>query len=98
MPGYRHADHAGNFADVHKHVLLRLLLRAMRERPGPIAYLETHAGAGRYPLAPGGAWTRGLGRLRDRGDLPPPVADYVATCGDGYPGSPLHAVARTLHL
>lgn len=91
MGGYRHEDHAGNFADVHKHVLLRLLIREQRKLPGPITYIETHAGAGWYELTSGGAWQRGLGRLRGRDDLPETVADYVAACRIGYPGSPLHA-------
>ncbi len=91
MIGYRHADHAGNFADVHKHVLLRLLLRTLRNGPGPLTYVESHAGAGAYTREPGGAWEDGLGRLAGRADLPEGVADYVDTCGEAVIGSPLHA-------
>jgi len=88
---YRHDKHAGNFADVHKHVLLRILLRELKKQPQPITYIETHAGAGQYELQPGGEWQNGIGRLLGRDDLPESVADYVAACRDGYPGSPMHA-------
>jgi 23S rRNA (adenine2030-N6)-methyltransferase len=48
---YRHAFHAGNFADVHKHILLLQLLLAMQKKVKGLHYLETHAGAGLYDLA-----------------------------------------------
>jgi 23S rRNA (adenine2030-N6)-methyltransferase len=47
---YRHSFHAGNFADVHKHVALCALLRAMQRKHKGFFYLDTHAGAGRYDL------------------------------------------------
>jgi 23S rRNA (adenine2030-N6)-methyltransferase len=47
---YRHSFHAGNFADVHKHVALLALLRAMQRKDKGFLYLDTHAGAGRYDL------------------------------------------------
>jgi len=47
---YRHAFHAGNFADVFKHTILIGLLQSLREKPAPFCYLDTHAGAGRYDL------------------------------------------------
>lgn len=47
---YRHSFHAGNFADVHKHVALCALLRAMQRKDKGFFYLDTHAGAGRYDL------------------------------------------------
>ncbi len=47
---YRHGLHAGNFADVHKHVTLLALLRAMQRKDKGFLYLDTHAGAGRYDL------------------------------------------------
>lgn len=47
---YRHAYHAGNFADVHKHVLLVGLAQAMSRKDKPWVYLDTHAGSGRYDL------------------------------------------------
>lgn len=45
---YQHRYHAGNFADVFKHVLLIGLLEALNQKYSPWAYLDTHAGAGRY--------------------------------------------------
>jgi 23S rRNA (adenine2030-N6)-methyltransferase len=47
---YRHAYHAGNFADCMKHALLIALLRAMTQKPAPLFVLDTHAGAGHYDL------------------------------------------------
>jgi 23S rRNA (adenine2030-N6)-methyltransferase len=48
---YRHSFHAGNFADVHKHVALLALIAAMQVKDKGFVYLDTHAGAGRYDLA-----------------------------------------------
>ena len=47
---YRHAFHAGNFADVFKHTILIGLLQALREKAAPFCYFDSHAGAGRYDL------------------------------------------------
>ena len=47
MLSYRHAFHAGNFADVFKHVLLVQLIRALHRKDKPFCVLDTHAGAGR---------------------------------------------------
>jgi 23S rRNA (adenine2030-N6)-methyltransferase len=47
---YRHSAHAGNFADVHKHVALLALLRAMQRKDKGFLYIDTHAGAGAYSL------------------------------------------------
>ena len=47
---YRHSFHAGNFADVHKHVALCALLRSLQRKDKGLFYLDTHAGAGRYDL------------------------------------------------
>ena len=96
---YRHAFHAGNFADCMKHAMLVWLLRAMTRKPTAFAVLDTHAGAGRYDLAAGpaertGEWRSGIFRLLD--DPPPALADYVALVRQCrlYPGSP--ALARAL--
>ena len=48
---YRHAFHAGNFADVVKHAVLVRILVHLREKPAPFRVIDTHAGAGRYDLA-----------------------------------------------
>jgi 23S rRNA (adenine2030-N6)-methyltransferase len=98
---YRHAFHAGNFADCMKHALLIWLLRALQRKSTPIAVLDTHAGAGAYDLAGGpaertGEWRGGIGRLLH--DPPPPLADYVGLVHQLglYPGSPalIHALLR----
>ena len=65
---YRHAFHAGNFADVHKHVVLLALLERLKHKPKPLFYLDTHAGRGMYDLDSadamrGGDGSEGVGRL-----------------------------------
>src|ERR1700734_1780781 len=47
---YQHAFHAGNFADVHKHVVLTLILQHLRAKPAAFRVIDSHAGAGRYDL------------------------------------------------
>lgn len=101
---YRHIYHAGNFADVFKHVLLVWLVDYLALKPAPFFVLDTHAGGGRYDLqAPQaqrtGEYRLGIGRLWDRTRLGPALARYLAlvrACGAGtgpepvaYPGSPL---------
>jgi 23S rRNA (adenine2030-N6)-methyltransferase len=89
---YRHAFHAGNFADCMKHALLVWLIDALQAKPAPIFVLDTHAGAGRYDLTADpaqrtGEWRDGIARLLD---TPTPLARYlglVRTLGL-YPGSP----------
>ena len=70
---YRHAFHAGNFADCMKHALLVWLLRAMQRKATPLRVLDTHAGIGLYDLsAPEaqrtGEWQGGIGRLLEAGE------------------------------
>ncbi|MCL2657908.1 MAG: 23S rRNA (adenine(2030)-N(6))-methyltransferase RlmJ [Betaproteobacteria bacterium] len=101
MLSYRHAFHAGNHADVFKHLILVQLARYLGQKEKPFWYIDTHAGAGAYALNEGYAtklaeYREGIGRLWERDDLPPLVADYVSLVrqlnGDGqlrvYPGSP----------
>ena len=47
---YRHAYHAGNFADVLKHAVLVGLIEALKQKQTPFCYIDTHAGRGRYDL------------------------------------------------
>lgn len=66
---YRHAFHAGNFADCMKHALLVWLLAAMQRKDGGVFVLDTHAGIGRYDLSSDeaqrtGEWQGGIGRLQ----------------------------------
>lgn len=83
---YRHQFHAGNFADVVKHVVLGALLARMKQKERPFLYLDTHAGRGRYDLAVAGQgdslprqpeWPLGLGRIEKASALPPLVAQYL---------------------
>jgi 23S rRNA (adenine2030-N6)-methyltransferase len=61
---YRHLHHAGNFADVHKHVTLLALLAALKRKEKGFLYLETHAGRGAYDLSgPAGESATGIGRF-----------------------------------
>lgn len=107
MLSYRHAFHAGNFADVFKHVLLVQLIRALQRKDKPFRLLDTHAGAGRYDLHSALArknreFSSGLGRLWNRAGLSPELNEYLervrALNPDGvprwYPGSP--RIARDL--
>ena len=98
---YRHAFHAGNFADLVKHAaLLRVMARLTAER-GPLFVLDTHAGRGLYDLAGeesrrSGEAQAGIARLMQAGDLPPAFAPLRAAVErlnpSGqvrfYPGSP----------
>lgn len=65
---YNHAFHAGNFADVHKHVVLTRILDYLRQKPSAFRVIDTHAGHGRYDLAGAEAeraqeWRNGIGRV-----------------------------------
>ncbi|HSU06499.1 MAG TPA: 23S rRNA (adenine(2030)-N(6))-methyltransferase RlmJ [Acetobacteraceae bacterium] len=90
---YRHAYHAGNFADCFKHALLVWLLRALLRKPAPYFALDTHAGPGHTDLATGPSartneWRAGIGRLLD--NPPAALVDYVQLVQSLglYPGSP----------
>jgi 23S rRNA (adenine2030-N6)-methyltransferase len=96
---YRHAYHAGNFADVHKHIVLLALLEHLHKKPKPFFLLDTHAGRGLYDLRSeeaqrGGEWHHGIGRIRA---IDPPLQSLdaylkiVGSTGNTYPGSPLIA-------
>jgi 23S rRNA (adenine2030-N6)-methyltransferase len=104
---YRHAFHAGNFADVFKHIVLSRVLVHLREKPGAFRVIDTHAGAGLYDLssseaARGGEWQDGIGRLieaalpRQVTELLAPYLDAIRAFNPGdrlrsYPGSPVLA-------
>ncbi|MGI4816225.1 MAG: 23S rRNA (adenine(2030)-N(6))-methyltransferase RlmJ [Janthinobacterium lividum] len=101
MLSYRHGFHAGNHADVLKHVVVLHLLRYMTRKDKAFWYVDTHAGAGAYSLIEGYAvqkaeFRTGIERLYRAPGLPPLLADYVAAVrafNDGgelrnYPGSP----------
>jgi 23S rRNA (adenine2030-N6)-methyltransferase len=106
---YQHAFHAGNFADVHKHVVLTRILEYLRAKPAAFRVIDTHAGTGRYDLAGPQAtrspeWRDGIKRVIDTPrqaevqTLLAPYLDILASFNPGknlryYPGSPLIAKA-----
>ena len=107
---YRHAFHAGNFADVMKHMILTRLIEYLKLKPGAFRVIDTHAGLGRYSLTGDEAkrnpeWKDGIARLL-KAELPAkpkaliqPYLDVVASENQNntlarYPGSPL--IARKL--
>jgi len=105
MLSYRHAFHAGNHADVLKHLVLVQLVRYLAQKEKPFWVIDTHAGAGLYALDVGYAtklaeFETGIGKLWGRKDLPAPLAEYVKLVRelnpDGklklYPGSPWFAL------
>jgi 23S rRNA (adenine2030-N6)-methyltransferase len=86
---YRHAFHAGNFADVHKHSVLARILLHLRLKPAAFRVIDTHAGAGRYDLlgaepSRSGEWRQGIERIWQAGQdgtanalLSPYLAPYL---------------------
>lgn len=104
MLSYRHAFHAGNHADVLKHLIEVQLLRYLAQKEKPFWYIDTHAGAGCYTLDTGYAtqnaeFESGIARLWQRTDAPTPLAEYLTLIKKFnpdstlklYPGSPLIA-------
>ena len=107
---YRHAFHAGNFADVIKHIVLVRMLTYLQDKQAPFRVIDTHAGAGLYDLTSseaqrGGEWLTGIARLmqaRLSDKALPLIAPYLDIVrafnprGElkAYPGSPL--IARAL--
>lgn len=81
---YRHAFHAGGFADVHKHCVLARVLQHLRLKPAAFRVIDTHAGAGRYDLygpepARSGEWHDGIERVwHAHGTLHQPLHQLLA--------------------
>ena len=105
---YRHAFHAGNFADLVKHAALLAVLEEMLASSAPVTVVDTHAGRGLYDLTSdeaqrSGEAKAGIGMLMQARDLPQammPLRSAVvelnrARQGEFYPGSPL-LIARRL--
>jgi 23S rRNA (adenine2030-N6)-methyltransferase len=101
MLSYRHAFHAGNHADVLKHMVTIQLLRYLGQKETPYMVIDTHAGGGVYALdgnyaSKNAEYETGIAPLWERTDLPPLVADYVQLVKNlnpsgkmrYYPGSP----------
>ena len=105
MLSYQHGYHAGNFADVLKHIVLLLCLDYLQKKEGPLCVLDAHGGAGLYDVrseeaAKTGEWERGIGSLQGRTGAPGDLQLYLDAVRDDlaegrYPGSPL-LVARSL--
>lgn len=107
---YRHAFHAGNFADVVKHIVLVRILTYLHQKQSAFRVIDTHAGAGLYDLtgdeaSRSGEWLNGIARIMQArftpqtGDLVTPYLDIVRAFNPqrdlvAYPGSPL--IARAL--
>ncbi len=104
---YRHAFHAGNFADVMKHIILVRLIEYLKLKPGAFRVIDTHAGIGRYSLTGEEAkrspeWRDGIGKLL-KAELSPKAKTLIAPYLEAieaenpngslarYPGSPLLA-------
>lgn len=98
---YRHAYHAGNFADVQKHAVLALVIEHLKRKDGAFRYVDTHAGIGAYDLASVQAektceWQAGIGRVLAAAAPPAELEPYLRAVeavnpGGGvlhYPGSP----------
>lgn len=106
MLSYRHAFHAGNHADVLKHLVLVELLSYLTIKDKRLVYIDTHAGAGSYrldgePTATKGEFKDGIGRLLSLDPVPDGLRKYLDLIRsfnrDGnlrrYPGSPKLAYA-----
>lgn len=104
MLSYQHIYHAGNAADVHKHVLLASMLSYLTRKDKPLSYLETHSGRGLYMLDAAeaiktGEAASGVTALQEKLPATHPYIDALNTIrtrhgADAYPGSPL--IASTL--
>lgn len=103
---YRHAFHAGNHADVLKHIVLTLIIDYLKQKDKPFWYIDTHAGAGAYALDSSEAkknseFAGGISRLLERrAVLPEFMRAYFSVVDelngeklDSYPGSPLFAAS-----
>ena len=103
---YRHTYHAGNFADVHKHSILALILEHLKRKDAAFLYLDSHAGTGYYQLdsiesEKTGEWRRGIALACDAPQPPVDAQPYLDCVrqlnnhGDlcRYPGSPGIAAA-----
>ncbi|EST57466.1 hypothetical protein K151_2882 [Proteus hauseri ZMd44] len=104
MLSYRHSFHAGNHADVLKHIVQTLIIESLKEKEKPFLYLDTHAGAGRYQLTNAhatrtGEYLEGIARLWQQEEVPELILPYLEAVEElnasgelrYYPGSPLLA-------
>ncbi|MBY8121205.1 23S rRNA (adenine(2030)-N(6))-methyltransferase RlmJ [Vibrio fluvialis] len=107
MLSYRHSFHAGNHADVVKHIVQSLILSALQQKDKPFVYHDTHSGVGRYDLThewseKTGEYKQGIALLWQQTEVPEDIHSYLdaikALNDDGelryYPGSPRVARAH----
>ncbi|MBQ9259590.1 MAG: 23S rRNA (adenine(2030)-N(6))-methyltransferase RlmJ [Neisseriaceae bacterium] len=105
MLSYRHAFHAGNFADIFKHFVLFLVLQYYNQKDKPYFYIDTHSGAGLYCLndeqsQKTGEYKDGFGRLLTEKNLPPLLNEFknkilnILPDQNHYAGSP-YIAAKT---
>lgn len=93
---YRHAYHAGNFADVMKHAVYAMVLEHLKQKEKPFFVLDTHAGTGKTDLSgieaqKTGEFRQGIARIMEAGSPHPLLKPYLATLTEmpeSYPGSP----------
>ena len=99
MLSYKHIYHAGNFADVHKHLILIALLKYLQQDPRPYTYIDTHSGSGIYDLSSAEAnktseYLDGIEAIKSSKD--PAIIEYLSLIYElnnakstrYYPGSP----------
>ncbi|MCE0493713.1 23S rRNA (adenine(2030)-N(6))-methyltransferase RlmJ [Vibrio salinus] len=101
MLSYRHSFHAGNHADVLKHIVQSLILSALQQKEKPFIYHDTHSGVGRYDLThewseKTGEYKQGIAKLWQQTTLPQELTGYIEAIKQlnskgelrFYPGSP----------
>jgi 23S rRNA (adenine2030-N6)-methyltransferase len=96
---YRHIYHAGNFADVIKHLALVLCLDYLKKKDAPLCVIDAHGGCGLYDLSSEqagktGEWVHGIGRFSDEKNFPDDLNLYLSIVRPylsrkTYPGSPV---------
>lgn len=107
MLSYRHSFHAGNHADVLKHIVQSLILTSLQQKEKPFVYHDTHSGVGRYDLThewseKTGEYKQGIARVWQQETIPEQLESYLDAIrqlnqGDTlryYPGSPRVARAH----
>ncbi|EHK7542390.1 23S rRNA (adenine(2030)-N(6))-methyltransferase RlmJ [Vibrio cholerae] len=101
MLSYRHSFHAGNHADVLKHIVQSLILNSLQQKEKPFVYHDTHSGVGRYDLThewseKTGEYKQGIARVWQQDNIPAELDSYldaIRQLNQGetlryYPGSP----------
>ncbi|RBM71526.1 23S rRNA (adenine(2030)-N(6))-methyltransferase RlmJ [Vibrio tarriae] len=107
MLSYRHSFHAGNHADVLKHIVQSLILNSLQQKEKPFVYHDTHSGVGRYDLThewseKTGEYKQGIARVWQQENIPAELDSYldaIHQLNQGetlryYPGSPRVARAH----